>query len=152
MKRIAFKNLFPITCKHALILKIPYNIFLWENYQAELFWSIDNGNNTPKETTTTIPILGPYVKIIFALNNCNACFFVCDIGWTNQKQTVDFDEDRYAPIVQFSIVFFFLFFSFLWFFLDLYVYVTRMAKKSYAFLELNCFFNEFMLRSSNFMW
>lgn len=106
MKRIAFKNLFPITCKHALILKIPYNIFLWENYQAELFWSIDNGNNTPKETTTTIPILGPYVKIIFALNNCNACFFVCDIGWTNQKQTVDFDEDRYAPIVQFSIVFF----------------------------------------------
>lgn len=108
MKRIAFKNLFPITCKHALILKIPYNIFLWENYEAELFWPIDNGNNTPKETTTTIPILGPYVKIIFALNNCNACFFVCDIGWTNQKQTVDFVEDRYAPIVQFSIVFFFL--------------------------------------------
>lgn len=74
MKRIAFKNLFPITCKHALILKIPYNIFLWENYEAELFWPIDNGNNTPKETT--IPILGPYVKIIFALNNCNACFFL----------------------------------------------------------------------------
>lgn len=83
MKRIAFKNLFPITCKHALILKIPYNIFLWENYQAELFWSIDNGNNTPKETT--ILILGPYVKIIFALNNCNASFF-CMWYWLDESE------------------------------------------------------------------
>lgn len=83
MKRIAFKNLFPITCKHALILKIPYNIFLWENYEAELFWPIDNGNNTPKETT--IPILGPYVKIIFALNNCNACFF-CMWYWLDESE------------------------------------------------------------------